>query len=1143
MIALGLVASLLVVVAPGMAFAQLCDSDSDCGCGEVCAFFDCVSGCFSDSRCSVGQDCIAGSCFSCGGHNEPACPTGGRCNGTQSNECDLWKNRGTLGGFTGCQNCGGTGQLPCYVPGFFPIPGVLEAYTSPPNVACQQYRTPDAGGASCVTCGAPAQPICTRQQSPPLDDLCQPAYSPITDEGGGGDPTCYACGGDGEFTCTHSAQPRCDATMDEFSLDPVRPVVVQGIQDALPAFVESQLPPGTLDQIDACWLPDLPSFARDAPVSWPTTRPPPGPRTIIQIHGRNGGGFSEAPSSAALGARNVIRYRVDYNAEAEQPFPFRLWAWDERGQPYVIYEELLDGQPISATNYGYTLDGVAAFVYRALLRVPVHGEIILQGQSMGGYVIKDTLYHYHDQLRFRGRPINEMVFTSHPHFGIVLDPYEYTPFLCSGLAERYTDDGPLGIAQDCKSGRWMMAWNDSLARIDLLEYPHVKWGTGTGDCDLSNPSSACVCQPSDPPTCTDPTIEVPPPGSLTEGFEPPGFVGWQNLDGDTLFNTDSGIGIDTYDSFWMDQLAFDVVGIGDCPHVTECGVSAMQAVDPDLYTDGVVCGDLTGEAAIDASDVALLRQSLAALTELSLEETRRCSVSFGGPECDLTDYAHLARALANDASPTPIGPGLQQTCAAAADLARGLVAYWPFEPTLGTGLNHAASGSTFDAAVAGSVSAVPGVLGAAGGFDAAGDYLAVGNAVAEQGLRPYAQFSAQAWIRPTGQAGVADVFLNKEGEVEIARFNDGSIRYAIAPAWSWIDTGLFAPADAWSHVVLVLDALAAPADPPDPNSPLLAPYRFFDGEVRAYVNGVEVVDAWTDGEVGDIHPTLNELRVGARQQSGDRFLGSLDEVAIWQRPLSPYEVGLLYNAGAGQPLGEAPFEPTPLTPRIWFDASDAATVSAAAGQVASWLDRSGSGFHLSPVTTSPTWVQASKNGLPTVRFDSSADVLCSPATPLLALPTAVTIAIVARNDARRDYNGLFSVRASTAVHANLELYWQVGSSGSGNLVYFVNRNQTGAGGIATNNAGPAAGSYYLASITVDDATLSSALRVSPSSSAAGGYWLPAAANRVCVGLGYGATIAPNALDGDVAELLVFDRALSAAERASLETYLRRKWGL
>ncbi len=114
----------------------------------------------------------------------------------------------------------------------------------------------------------------------------------------------------------------------------------------------------------------------------------------------------------------------------------------------------------------------------------------------------------------------------------------------------------------------------------------------------------------------------------------------------------------------------------------------------------------------------------------------------------------------------------------------------------------------------------------------------------------------------------------------------------------------------------------------------------------------------TSGGVGDVDPTRQELRIAGRQAHDIvRFNGLLDEVAIWSRPLSAYEVGRLYNGDAGLALGDGVgFDPATLGPELWLDAADAATVLA-----------------------------------------------------------------VARNDLRRNYNGLFSLRASTSVRERLAL--------------------------------------------------------------------------------------------------------------------------
>src|SRR5207247_10557111 len=65
-----------------------------------------------------------------------------------------------------------------------------------------------------------------------------------------------------------------------------------------------------------------------------------------------------------------------------------------------------------------------------------------------------------------------------------------------------------------------------------------------------------------------------------------------------------------------------------------------------------------------------------------------------------------------------------------------------------------------------------------------------------------------ARIRPRQDTSDASVPVNKEGEYELARFPDGTLRFALAnttPGWDWVDTGVVIPLGAWTHVAVAYD--------------------------------------------------------------------------------------------------------------------------------------------------------------------------------------------------------------------------------------------------------------------------------------------------------------------------------------------------
>ena len=80
---------------------------------------------------------------------------------------------------------------------------------------------------------------------------------------------------------------------------------------------------------------------------------------------------------------------------------------------------------------------------------------------------------------------------------------------------------------------------------------------------------------------------------------------------------------------------------------------------------------------------------------------------------------------------------------------------------------------------------------------------------------------------------------------------------------------------------------------------LAATFTFGAGSsMRIYVNGVSVAGGWTTGD-GTLIPASDDdgFGIGALQSGGNEFGGTIDDVRIYNRVLSPDEIKRLYNTG------------------------------------------------------------------------------------------------------------------------------------------------------------------------------------------------------------------------------------------------------
>ena len=244
------------------------------------------------------------------------------------------------------------------------------------------------------------------------------------------------------------------------------------------------------------------------------------------------------------------------------------------------------------------------------------------------------------------------------------------------------------------------------------------------------------------------------------------------------------------------------------------------------------------------------------------------------------------------------GLRLRATAAATGVVAAGSSA--PFDVTLAGGLVSLwrADGNTLDSigvndgTLQGGASYGVGRIGSA--FSFANQALPSNQFVGvpdSASLRITDTLTMSAWIYPTGPGlatnqtdGVDEggIIVNKEDSYEMARFADGSIRWAFfntTPQWTWINSGGVAPLNTWTHVAVTYD----------------------NGVVRTYINGLLVGVPFSG--VGAIAQSMSELRIGGRQLTAtnpvvfrQNFDGRIDEVGIQSRALTAAEVSALYTA-------------------------------------------------------------------------------------------------------------------------------------------------------------------------------------------------------------------------------------------------------
>lgn len=227
--------------------------------------------------------------------------------------------------------------------------------------------------------------------------------------------------------------------------------------------------------------------------------------------------------------------------------------------------------------------------------------------------------------------------------------------------------------------------------------------------------------------------------------------------------------------------------------------------------------------------------------------------------------------------------------------------------------------------------------------------------------------------------------------------------------------------------------------------------------------------------------------------------------------------------------------------KLWL-ASDKITGKNDGDSIALWPDASGNGNDATQSTeiNRPIYKTSIKNGKPVVRFDGSNDFMLAPS---LGLGSA-SLFVVAKQDLVKTSgaHALISTRPNTTY---MELY--LGSSASPEVGQVVAQISTGSF-VGNRNGSPSTSWSLVEAIFKGDSTPSIRAGINGSlsegidfGSLPSSYSINGTSNFTIGQLG--GIIAGYYFDGDIAEIVVYSRALSDSERQDVEAYLTAKYAL
>ena len=247
----------------------------------------------------------------------------------------------------------------------------------------------------------------------------------------------------------------------------------------------------------------------------------------------------------------------------------------------------------------------------------------------------------------------------------------------------------------------------------------------------------------------------------------------------------------------------------------------------------------------------------------------------------------------------------------------------------------------------------------------------------------------------------------------------------------------------------------------------------------------------------------------------------------------------------------AAWTPDEISPALWYDASDASTITEASGVVSAWANKgtlSAATLGQSSESLKPVINTASQNGLDTMSFDGVGTTLFV-TTPLdlIKNKTNCMYFVVAKsNTASSGTDYIYVIGDNSSSGSNNDMRVGVGYRGTTTHANFQQKRLDAAGGLYYEGTTALGTTCHQWVGICDYGNLSYGMYLDgstegPSSGpGSGGATSNTNSFGVRVGIGFALT---NPFDGDLAEIIVVEDSTGATLRQTIEGYLAHKWGI
>ncbi|CAB4213862.1 Concanavalin A-like lectin/glucanases superfamily [uncultured Caudovirales phage] len=321
--------------------------------------------------------------------------------------------------------------------------------------------------------------------------------------------------------------------------------------------------------------------------------------------------------------------------------------------------------------------------------------------------------------------------------------------------------------------------------------------------------------------------------------------------------------------------------------------------------------------------------------------------------------------------------------------------------------------------------------------------------------------------------------------------------------------------------------------------PVILGVRFRAGvAIDFYVNNIQIYTAATTKTV--LSTNASAVDVGTVSGS-ENFIGQMMEVLVYKKALSDVELGQTVNYLSNK-WGIPVFTPNMLGGcSLWLDASDATTITKdGSNLVSQWNDKSINGYNATQATGAkqPTYTAAGISGKSVLTFDGTDDYMA-----------ANDIASIMSGS---DKEATIFLVGTTTSAATTQYPYFFGNSGAANPLLGLKYNSSAFEVVKSDDAGtllnPSGGTVVSNAVNIQGAVISGTTvdfyQNGTKIINAGNLDVGTTTiNNFTIGsANFGGSPALY-LSGKIAELIIYNRALSAIEITSVTQYLNAKYSV